>query len=226
MLSTALRRVRWGATTLPLAVLALAPFGAHAVDRASARTTGVLPAKPLVRDMAPPPAAGDANSLPAQVFEGPPITGEKARRVTEGEELVRAGHVHVRAARISTQDMSSFGGGWSGNAQLFLAASGKGARLLLELYTAGPAWHSVDVYFTRAPDYGRLALKLEGGAREMVFDGYAPHVEAAEVLHVGGARPDQGRLLLDVRVTGKNRRSRGYLAGIDRIVLTPRAEPP
>lgn len=225
MMSKGSCRVTWQRLLPSLAVLLLVPACGQSVE-ATAAQAGTTPAsKPTAQDVTAP-GDTDTKSIPAYLFEGPPMTGERAKRVVQGEALVHAGHVHARGGSVSAQEMSSFGSGWQGDAQLFFAAGSKSARLVLELYAIGPAWYSVDVYLTRAPDYGRLALTLEGSGSSTEFDGYAPQVEPARVLHVGSARPDQGPLILDVHVTGRNRKSRGYFAGIDRIVLTPRRGPP
>ena len=96
---------------------------------------------------------------------------------------------------------------------------------MLELPTLVPAMYRVDLYLTRAPDYGRLRIKLEAGEKPIDFDGYAPRVERAAKLQVGEALPRDGRLLLDVTVSGRHRKSRGHLVGIDRIVLVPLRAP-
>ncbi len=162
-----------------------------------------------------------AGSIPAHLFEGPVRTGERAAVSYEGESLAGTRFVHARDGGVIAQDMKAFGAGWSGNAQLFFAARRKGSRLVIELPTLGPAKYGVDVYLTRAPDYGRLRIGLEAAEKPIDFDGYAPRVEPADRLRVGEMVPHEGRLLLDVKVIGRHRRSRGHLAGIDRIVLVP-----
>jgi len=169
--------------------------------------------------------SASADSMPAHLFEGPVRTGERAALSYEGESLAGTRFAHARQGGVIAQDMRAFGAGWSGNAQLFFAARGEGSRLVIELPTLGPAKYGVDVYLTRAPDYGRLRLGLEAAEKPIDFDGYAPRVERADRLRVGEMVPHEGRLLLDVKVIGRHRRSRGHLAGIDRIVLVPLGAP-
>lgn len=166
-----------------------------------------------------------AESMPAHLFEGPVRTGEQAAVSYEGESFADSRLAHARGGHAIAQDMRAFGSEWSGNAQLFFAARGRGSRLVLELPTLVPAKYRVDLYLTRAPDYGRLRINLEAGEKPIDFDGYAPGVERAAKLQVGEALSRDGRLLLDVTVIGRHRESRGYLAGIDRIVLVPLSAP-
>jgi len=182
----------------------------------------------LLKPTQPAPAVNGADGqagMPAHLFEGPPITAERAAIVAQGEDLVRANLSHARKGHVAVQEMSGFGQGWGGNAQLFFAAQGKCARLVLDTYTAGPAVHTVDIYLTQAPDYGKLSLRLEGGGKPVAFDGYAPAVRPSGPLRLGTAVPDRGRLTIDLRVTGRHRKSTGYFAGVDRIVLTPAGPP-
>lgn len=169
--------------------------------------------------------SSSADSLPAHLFEGPVRTGEQAAVSYEGESFADSRLAHARDGRAIAQDMSAFGSEWSGNAQLFFAARGTGSRLVLELPTLGPAKYEVYLYLTRAPDYGRLRIHLEAGEKPIDFDGYAPRVECAAKLRVSEALPRDGRLLLNVTVTGRHRKSSGDLAGIDRIVLVPLRPP-
>lgn len=169
-----------------------------------------------------PPPAG---SMPGHLFEGPVRTGEQAALSFEGESFVDTRLLHARDGRVIAQGMSVFGSAWSGNAQLFFAARGRGSRLVMELPASGLAKYAVELHLTRAPDYGRLRINLEGGEKPIDFEGYAPRVERAAILRVGEAMPRDGRLLLDVTVTGRHKKSRGHLAGIDRIVLVPVTPP-
>lgn len=164
-----------------------------------------------------------ADSMPAHLFEGPVRTGERAALSYEAESFADGRLAHAREGRMIAQDMRAYGSEWSGNAQLFFAARGRGSHLLMELPALGPAKYRVDVYLTRAPDYGRLRIGLGSGEKAIDFEGYAPGVERAERLRVGEMASQDGRLLLDVTVTGRHRRSRGHLAGIDRIVIVPLA---
>jgi hypothetical protein len=165
-----------------------------------------------------PPPAG---SLPVDLFEGPVQTGEHSAVSYQGESLVSSQFAQVRKGRVLVQDMRGFGGGWGGNAQLFFAAEDTGSRLVLQIPAPGSARYAVDLYLTRAPDYGQLRLELEHGKGAVVFDGYSPRVEPAGKLRLGEAAADEGALVLDIRVTGRHRKSTGYVAGIDRIALVP-----
>ncbi len=79
-----------------------------------------------------------ADSMPAHLFEGPLRTGEQAAVSYEGESFADSRLAHARDGRASAQAMSAFGSEWSGNAQLFFAARGRGSRLVLELPTLVP----------------------------------------------------------------------------------------
>lgn len=51
-------------------------------------------------------------------------------------------------------------------------------------------------------------------------------VRSAGRIRIGEVVPTESRLLIEARLARRNRRSQGYFAGIDRVVLVPLAAPP
>lgn len=127
------------------------------------------------------------------------------------------------------QEMGPFGASWGGNAQLFWAPKEPGARLRLGLEIERTGAYDVVLVHTTAPDYARLEVQLDAGPT-VELEGFAAGVGRAEN-RLGTAELDAGTHVLMLTVTGKDPRSTGYYAGLDRIELhvpqqSPRAEGP
>ena len=120
------------------------------------------------------------------------------------------------AGKASVQNMRSFGS-WSGNKQLFWPATRPGQRIELFVPVAKDGKYDLSIDFTKAPDYGDIAIGMSG---RMItrFSGYSTRVEKATV-NLGELNLKRGRNTIIVNVTGKSERSRGYAVGIDKISL-------
>lgn len=142
----------------------------------------------------------------------------RAQLVFEGERL--AATARAGAGRVTTQDMTGFGGGWSGGGQLLWAGGSPGAALELAISVTQPAEYAIDMDFTRAPDYARVSVDIDG-ASGAAFDGYGSSVLPPSTLHAGSYFLAAGSHALRVRIDGKHPQSTGYLVGLDRIELSP-----
>lgn len=139
----------------------------------------------------------------------------------EGEDLVGTGKLPVGGGRITVQSMAGFGRGWSGNAQLLWSGGAVGAVLDLVVDIPVAATYAVELYPTRAPDYGQLNIQVEGQDAPAILDNYAPRVLSPAPRQVGRFHLAAGKRRISFMIVGRNRQSTGYLAGIDRIRLYP-----
>ena len=142
----------------------------------------------------------------------------------EAERLLAAGKAQVRGGQAVAQDMAGFGPGWSGNAQLFWHGGAVGATLDLLIDVPGDGAWVVEIALTQAPDYGQLAFEVDQHPAGQVFDGYAPQVAGPVTVALGSFAMQRGPRLVSLKIVGRNPSSTGFLAGIDRIRLSPKVE--
>jgi hypothetical protein len=117
------------------------------------------------------------------------------------------------------QDMTGFGSGWSGNAQLFgdFGAVSNWLTIGMELFKGGSYW--VDLAITKAPDYGKFQCYLNGNPVGPVVDSYASTVRTNGRIRLGAFNLPIDLQRLKFVCTGKNTSSSGYKFGIDYVEL-------
>ncbi len=119
----------------------------------------------------------------------------------------------------SPQGMGRWGGlPWSGERQLFVGA-GPGGCLTVSLPTTGAGRYRVDLHATRAPDFGRVQVSLDGQPLGPPLDLYGPEVEATGRLTLGVLDLTAGPHRLSFRVVGRHPASRGTALGLDCLDL-------
>lgn len=150
-------------------------------------------------------------------------TGQRVRSssgVYEGEDIVSSGKMTASGGKVSVQPMTGYGQGWSGGAQLFWGGGQPGAVLDLVLDIPAEGIYEVELYMTRAPDFGRLRIQVENKNVGERFDGYASTVTPSGAISLGTFALRQGPAKLSFMIDGKNPQSSNYFAGIDFIRLT------
>jgi hypothetical protein len=143
----------------------------------------------------------------------------------EAEDLFSANKIMVGGGNAGPQSMSGFGSGWSNNSQLFWGQGSPGAVLDLILDVPAAATYAVELYMTRAPDYGILKIEVDGKASPVEFYGYSPRVIGANPVQVGKFSLQAGQRKISFMIIDKNENSAGYAAGIDRVKLYPVGAP-
>jgi hypothetical protein len=86
--------------------------------------------------------------------------------------------------------------------------------------------YTLEVRLTRAPDYGRVEVALDGRKMGGVFDGYDEQVAPAEPLRLGTVELPKGSHRLRFTAVDKDPRSSDYFMGIDWVKLGPADGPP
>lgn len=142
--------------------------------------------------------------------------------VFEGEAHFR---VSSTAGKVRVQDMSPFGKGWHGNAQL-LWFGVPGESWELDFETAKPMSGRMQVQLTLAPDYGQVDIMLDGRILKQGFDGYASGVALASPVDLGVVNLKPGKHTLLFKLTGANAAARkfegkSYLVGLDYMSIAP-----
>lgn len=123
------------------------------------------------------------------------------------------------------QDMTGFGGAWSGHAQIFWRAGAPQHEptpvypsLELPLSVDQGGRYHLTLHYTAAPDYGAYNVIIGGELRAQV-NGYAPSVTRHSI-RMEDVLLRSGDNQLIVAVHAKDPASTNYFVGLDRITLT------
>lgn len=141
----------------------------------------------------------------------------------EGESLV--GSAQASAGAVSAQDMSGFGSGWSGGAQLFWHApdpvdtpTRNWPHLTFYLDIATDGTYALTLLHTRAPDFGDVRVFVRGAA-VADLSGYAAGVQAARV-EAGKVKLKAGKNQVVLTVFRRPASSTASFVGLDALELT------
>ena len=149
-----------------------------------------------------------------------PLSGVATPSI-EAESLL--GKCQVTGGRAVVQNMSGFGGKWSGDAQLWWVEAKAGDRLTLPIEVSAGGNYELIGFFTRAADYGIIRVYMNGKEAGSLIDGYAGNVEPTGPVSLGRVELIKGTNKLEIEMVGKDVRSSGYsggyLAGIDGFLL-------
>jgi hypothetical protein len=191
-------------------VRASVPDRLRPATRKAATASGVVPSGVT------PSAAAPSNLAPT--FGRSAVAPLPSAVDLEAEALLDRGRVRTDGGRAVVQGMAGFGGGWSGAAQLFWTGGRAGSTLDLVVDVPQAGTWSVVLFLTRAPDYARLQVDVDGkpGAR---FEGYAPRVTGPVEWRAGTFTLEPGPRRVRLTIAGKSPASTGLLAGIDRVRL-------
>lgn len=142
-------------------------------------------------------------------------------QILEGESLV----ARSRIGQVSVQSMRMHGDGWSGNAQLLWDGGSPGAMLDIEFEVLQPAVYALELYFTRAPDYGQIAFALDGQLLNATLDIYSPELTRPVPYQAGTHALTAGPHRLSIKIDDKSpySHSEGYRVGLDQMKLYPTA---
>jgi len=122
---------------------------------------------------------------------------------------------------VPNQEMMGWGEEWSDASQLWWTGTKVGQVLTLDLPVGKAGKVAVSAALTRAPDYGIVALAIDGKPLGAPIDLYAGSVEHSGALKLGTVDLDAGKHALTITITGKNPKSKNTLVGVDWIKLEP-----
>jgi hypothetical protein len=165
-------------------------------------------------------------------YEAPPAPGYKLI-IMEAEKLLASGNAEVSGGSFGVQAMAGFGPGWGNDAQIFWGGA-KNNVLVLKfdlnkdtnagggIY--GDAFYEVHLHLTRAPDFGRVLVKVRGGLDLWhpagIIDAWDAAVKPPPFGGGLGQFPlHNGRGVIWLGILGKNDKSTGYFGGIDCIAV-------
>jgi hypothetical protein len=149
-------------------------------------------------------------------------SAHRAATIIEGEELKL---VSSRNGSCVVQEMDEFGiGNWSAGGQLFCQSPEGQMSVRVQLPVASSGLRRLDLYATRAPDYGVIEVALDGQPLGAPYDAWAPAVLATGAITLGERRLEAGQHELSFLLRRKNPESTAFHLGIDAIALV-RVEP-
>ncbi len=157
------------------------------------------------------PAAKDRKPPSMEVF--------KEKGAVEAEDELN----EFSGGPLEKQGMGGYQDKWSNGSQLWFRA---GAPTVYRMVTKAPETFvgsfNTELWFSRAPDYGLVELWING-VKAASWDGYdASGVTRGKVEF--SAAIQAGDNTFELRVTGKNEKSAGFLAGIDCFRVKPAAK--
>ena len=156
-------------------------------------------------------------------FFSPP--GKPVRGPLEGRyEAEEGGPIKVVGApkgRVWSQKMNAWGPHWSGNTHLIWMCREKGLELELT-FDVKEAGRGLKIGFTKAPDYGRFQLSLDGKPLGKPVDLYDAKVVRAKDRDFAVKELNVGPHRLKIQCTDKNERSSSFLFAMDYLEITGR----
>lgn len=149
----------------------------------------------------------------------PPMSRLGAPIIIEAEDLLAQGRVQVNGGALTVQAMQGFGAGWGKDAQVFWSGGAAGAVLDLTVNVPVAGKYRVELFMTRAPDYGDLLLQVEGHTASNSFSGFADNVVRSDAINVGTFDLPAGPRRIGLKLLGKHIKSSGHLVGVDQVRL-------
>ncbi|MGI6165769.1 MAG: DUF2961 domain-containing protein [Limnochordia bacterium] len=122
-------------------------------------------------------------------------------------------------APFEIQGMDWVGPYWSKDKHLFFKPTKEGQWLEGTFHVPNTGTYEVAVYFTKAPDYGKINLLIDDQQIGEPWDGYAGGVLRSDRLVLGQIHLESGVHRLRLEAAGKNPSARGYFAGLDACEL-------
>lgn len=117
-------------------------------------------------------------------------------------------------------DVSDISPDWSEGKHLAIGTD-SGSVITINLEKMFESGYQIDLYFSKGPDYGDFEIycqqKLAGK-----FNGYATLLQAGGKVPLTDIIPTYSKINLQIKVTGKDPKSSGYLIGFDGIDLIPK----
>lgn len=119
-----------------------------------------------------------------------------------------------------TQDMGSFGDGWSGLEHLWWTGAKPGDKLTLALPVEEDGKYKITIQLTKANDYGMVQFSLDGKKLGDIIDLYNTSVVPTGAIDMGVLDLTKGEHRLMIEITGANEQARkSYMVGLDYVKL-------
>lgn len=124
----------------------------------------------------------------------------------------------VAATRGCGYEIQGLGGG-SAEHHLWIQPSSRGAFVDIEVNVASEGQYDIGLRLTKSWDYAIVQSELDGREIGPRIDCYAPTVVIGDVVSLGRANLPAGRHVLKLKAVDKSGESRGYLMGVDDLIV-------
>jgi len=125
----------------------------------------------------------------------------------------------VAATRGCGYEIQNLGPGYSAGHQLWIQPSSRGAFVDIEINLPNGGDYDLGLRLTKSWDYAIVQAELDGKEIGPKIDCYSVDVQKGEVTALGRANLPAGRHILKLKAVDKNGASRGYLIGVDDVVV-------
>jgi len=124
------------------------------------------------------------------------------------------------AGAAARQDMSAFGEGWSGEAQLWWKGGSAGDALTLVFESAVEGKRILAIALTQAPDYGKIRVSINGVVAMQEVDLCGGTVKRLPEERVT-VELKKGKNEMRIQITGSNPDAKpaGYMVGLDYVKI-------
>lgn len=229
-----MQRVAFGLGFLMFYLAACAPIAAptQTTRTTAAKTGGAVPSstataltpdllevpvsKELARTPGPSPAAQSAATTLVPVPNPAAVSNGGVAGAIEFETLPVRERIDLT---FQVQEMTAFDARrWSGGKQLFAnARMGSLVRFILMVDRTGT--YMLNLYATRAPDFGWVQVSLDSKVLGEPIDLYAATVLPSGAINLGSVDLSAGAHDLALKVVGKNAASKDYKFALDSYTL-------
>jgi WD40 repeat protein/Tfp pilus assembly protein PilF len=129
--------------------------------------------------------------------------------------------VEAKQSSVNPQNMSPWGAEkWSKGHQILCRAA-RGGSVVLEVAAPAKGDYRLDIYFTKAPDFGIVEVSVDDQKVGRPFDSFEPDVIPSGKITVGTVTLDKGPHRIRFTAVDKNPKSSNYFMGIDCLKLEP-----
>ncbi len=139
--------------------------------------------------------------------------------VTEAESLT----VQGEGVNSRVQDMSDYGPDWSNMKQMEINLEKKSNSCSITIPAAIEDRYNVDIYYTKGPDYGDVNIMYNGNKVGEIH-GYDSEIYPGGKITVKDLKSASDHIKLEFVASGKNKKSKGYVLGLDAFKLKPNRE--
>jgi hypothetical protein len=126
---------------------------------------------------------------------------------------------HVLGTRGCDYRPQDLGPEYSGGHQFWVQPSGPNASVDIAVEIPHRGAYEFVVKYTKSWDYATIQASLDGKPLGPAVDTYSPTVVSADPLTLGKADLTAGRHVVRLQAVGHNPQSKGYLMGIDHLIV-------
>ncbi len=128
---------------------------------------------------------------------------------------------NVAAVRGCAYEIQTLGPAFSAGHHLWIQPSSRGAQVDIEVHVPTDGQYDLAIRYTKSWDYAIIQAEMDGKDTGPRVDTYSPDVALGDIVPLGRMNLKAGRHILRLKAVDKNENSRGYLMGIDDIIVKP-----